>query len=133
MPTELAPDQSTIFSNLEQLHRLQLINSTLNQNGGILHQLINQAQHYDQQQQQIQSAGSLLTQLLTLRSQLMRPAANLFVAPPQPPQLVLPNGLQQHLIHLISQQLLVDGGNTATVENEGEESAKDEQIDLVDI
>ncbi|KAI6191754.1 Fork head domain protein [Aphelenchoides bicaudatus] len=96
--------------NLDQLQRLQLLNSSLYQNNNLLHQAFNHARLFEQQQQNqnLQSTGLLINQLLALKAQLAKPATNLFI--PQTLPSVQPtantNSLQQNLLHLLSQQLL---------------------------
>jgi hypothetical protein len=121
-------------SNIEQLQRLQLFNSTLYQNNAIIQQAINQARMYEQEQHQIQSASYLINQLLALKVQLAKPATSLFL-----PSQLSQNGLQQQLIQLLSQQILQSNQlinntpNTNGVENEPADpaSSKNEDLDLV--
>jgi hypothetical protein len=128
-------------NNIEQLQRLQMLNSSLYQNNAIVNQAINQAQLFEQHQQQIQSASLLINQLLALKAQLSKPAAPLFM--PQQ-QTVIPqqptNGLQQHLLQLISQQILQSNQLTnhvhttnvdVTDEPTDPTTSKNEDLDLV--
>lgn len=138
IPTSGA-EQLNESNNLEQIQRLQFLNSSLNQNNLILQQAINQAQLFEQEQQRIQSASLLLNQLLALKNQLAKPAASLFL--PQEP-VVQPQQptIQQNLLHLLSQQLLqsnqlINNSNqveTTVVETtDSSTPSKNEDLDLV--
>lgn len=90
------------------LERLQLLNSSLYQNS-FAHQALNQSHLFEQQQQN--QATLLINQLLTLKAQLAKPPSNLSLfMPPQILSTTQPtmnlNGLQQNLLHLLSQKLL---------------------------
>ena len=130
-------------NQFDNLQRLQLLNSSLYQNSAIVQQAINQAHLFEQQQSQMQSTNLLINQLLTLKAQLAKPATSFFMPQPEQPPVVqqpVQNGLQQQLLHLLSQQLLQSNntnGTATSAENATDSepsdptTSKGEDLDLV--